>query len=49
MDKNSIHMAFGHTWKPDCTGDIDKLLSEADELMYEDKRVYYKSHKHYTG
>jgi hypothetical protein len=28
-------------WRPDSKENMDKLLIEADELMYEDKRKYY--------
>ena len=38
--KNSL-MAVGRVWRALNNGDIDRLLKEADERMYEDKRIRY--------
>ncbi|MDE7021135.1 MAG: hypothetical protein K2P23_09590 [Lachnospiraceae bacterium] len=38
--KNSI-MPVGRVWRARNNGDIDRLLKEADERMYEDKRIRY--------
>ena len=38
--KNSL-MAVGRVWRARNNGDIDRLLKEADERMYEDKRIRY--------
>lgn len=34
-------MALGCIWYPDGRRDLDKLMAEADNKMYEDKRAYY--------
>jgi hypothetical protein len=39
---NSAMMAMGYVWRENSNEDIDKLMSEADELMYQDKRRYYE-------
>ncbi len=45
MAKNSVHLAIGFVWVDDCTGKVDKALSEADAKMYEDKRAYYAKNR----
>lgn len=45
MTKHSAMMAIGCTWYPNCSQDMDKLLAEADERMYEQKREYYAVHE----
>lgn len=35
------HIAVGAIWSNEKSFDIDKLIAEADELMYQDKRDYY--------
>jgi diguanylate cyclase (GGDEF)-like protein len=44
--KNSALMAVGCVWYPSCPENIDKLLTEADEEMYADKRNYYSNIKY---
>ena len=39
--KSSVHLALGSVWVDDCTGKVEKSLSEAGARMYEDKRAYY--------
>jgi diguanylate cyclase (GGDEF)-like protein len=39
---NSAMMAMGCIWREQGCKNIDKLMSEADELMYQDKRKYYE-------
>ncbi len=41
MEKNTAMMALGCIWYPDGRRDLDKLMAEADNKMYEDKRAYY--------
>jgi diguanylate cyclase (GGDEF)-like protein len=41
MKEHSAMMAVGHVWREKSTENIDCLLSEADEKMYQDKRQYY--------
>ncbi len=45
MAKGSVHMALGSVWVDDCTGKVEKSLSDADAKMYEDKRAYYAKNK----
>jgi diguanylate cyclase (GGDEF)-like protein len=44
MDKHSVRMSLGSVWRPDSTEDFDKLLAEADRIMYENKEQYYAEH-----
>lgn len=41
MSKWRVNMAIGSVWRPDNHENIDKLITEADNLMYEDKRAWY--------
>lgn len=41
MEKNEAMMAIGCIWNPDSAKDMDKLMAEADNRMYADKRAYY--------
>ena len=38
-------MAIGSLWQSKWTGDGDKLLTQADHKMYEDKKKYYEEQK----
>ncbi|MCM1126951.1 MAG: sensor domain-containing diguanylate cyclase [Lachnospiraceae bacterium] len=40
--KRNANMAFGFVWRPDGSENIDKLITIADDLMYEDKRAQYE-------
>ena len=40
MVKNDAMMALGHIWS-EYTDDIEKLVIEADQLMYAEKQAYY--------
>ena len=42
MIKNSVVMAVGAVWQKDGKINLDKLLTESEKLMYEDKAAYYK-------
>lgn len=42
MDKWNVNMAIGSVWRPDSRESMDKLITEADDLMYEDKREWYR-------
>lgn len=42
MIKAEAAMALGHVWKPDGSVDMDYLITQADQKMYEDKREWYK-------
>jgi diguanylate cyclase (GGDEF)-like protein len=45
MRKQSALMAYGAVWRENVGGNINALLSEADERMYERKRAYYAEKK----
>lgn len=40
---HSVIMAVGAVWQGTADGDIDKILTEAEKLMYADKSLYYRS------
>ncbi|MCI7131059.1 MAG: diguanylate cyclase [Lachnospiraceae bacterium] len=44
MPEHGVIMAVGAVWCADSRDGIDRLLSQADRLMYEDKAAYYKKH-----
>jgi diguanylate cyclase (GGDEF)-like protein len=46
MRKRDAIMAVGCEWRPKGVGDLDNLLSLADQRMYEDKRNYYELSRH---
>lgn len=43
IQENSITMAVGAVWQKEGKKNIDRLLSESEKLMYEDKSAYYKA------
>jgi diguanylate cyclase (GGDEF)-like protein len=45
MREKRALMAVGTEWRPNSSGDMDKLLALADEKMYEEKRQYYNGLK----
>lgn len=42
IEKNTVAMAVGAVWKKDDGGNVEKLLTEAEKLMYKDKAAYYE-------
>ena len=42
MPRCDLSMSLGCVWRPRCNGRINELISEADGLMYEEKRLYYE-------
>ena len=42
MEKRKVNMAVGDVWRCDCREDIDRLITKADDLMYADKREWYR-------
>lgn len=42
IQENSITLAVGAVWQKEGKKNIDRLLSESEKLMYEDKSAYYK-------
>ena len=45
MQKENAVMALGSVWQDKWSGESDKLLTAADQKMYEDKRAYYAKQK----
>lgn len=44
MQNKGVSISMGYLWKESVTNVID-MLNEADKLMYEKKKLYYKSNK----
>lgn len=42
MQDHRVVVAVGAVWKPEATDTIDYLMTESEQLMYEDKAAYYK-------
>jgi diguanylate cyclase (GGDEF)-like protein len=42
MEQHEVALAVGYAWRHDGRINIDKLLTEADQRMYADKRAYYE-------
>lgn len=47
--KRNANMAVGYIWQPDRSMDIDRLITIADDLMYEDKRAQYEKMEREMG
>lgn len=43
MAENDVVMAVGAVWQVDNAVSMDKLLTESEQRMYEDKEAYYKA------
>ncbi len=41
MCRRNANMAIGCVWREDGSEDMDKLITQADDLMYMDKRAWY--------
>lgn len=41
MENSDAKMALGYVWKNICDEEIENLIVQADQLMYEEKRRYY--------
>lgn len=44
LQDKSVHLAIGSTWEKDCFHGVEKLITEAEKLMYKDKAAYYKKY-----
>ncbi len=44
LRSKSIHMAIGGLWEKDSFTGVDRLISEAEKKMYQDKSAYYKKY-----
>ena len=45
MNSNSVNMSVGSIWRDNIREGFDRLLSEAEKLMYEDKSQYYRNNR----
>lgn len=43
IKENNVILAVGAVWQKDGKKNIDRLLSESERMMYEDKSAYYKA------
>ncbi len=43
MQENTVTMAVGAVWQKEGKKNIDRLLTESERLMYEDKSAYYEA------
>lgn len=43
------HIAVGYVWSDQQPLSLDKLISDADQVMYEDKRNYYRVYSQHPG
>lgn len=43
LREDSVILAMGVSWSPDGAGNMDKLLTASENLMYKDKSIYYKT------
>lgn len=43
MSQYSVNMALGTAWQKNVASDFERLLSESERRMYEDKAAYYRS------
>lgn len=41
--ENSVNLAIGAVWKKNYDNDLQKLMSEAEKLMYKEKSEYYRT------
>lgn len=41
--ENSVNLAIGAAWKKNCENDVQKLMGEAEKLMYKEKSEYYRT------
>lgn len=42
MQEQMVNLALGTVWQKDGRAGIDRMLTEAEKLMYQDKSAYYK-------
>lgn len=42
LQEKSIHMAVGSVWEKNSLNGVEKLITEAEKRMYNDKAAYYK-------
>ena len=42
---DKCHIAVGHAWSDHYPLNLEKLIQQADQSMYEDKREYYQANR----
>ena len=42
IEDHAVAMAIGSIWKKDGSENVEKLITESEKLMYQDKAAYYK-------
>lgn len=47
--EDDIHIAVGHAWSDKSPLNLEKLITKADEIMYQDKREYYRKNADHPG
>ncbi len=49
IKEDQCHMAVGHIWSDQKPLELEKLIAQADLVMYQDKREYYRINRHRPG
>lgn len=47
--QDEYHMAIGYVWSNEQPLDLENLITQADQVMYEDKRDYYRKNRRRPG
>ena len=47
--RDECHIAVGHVWSDERPLSLEKLIAQADQSMYRDKRSYYRAYRHRPG
>lgn len=45
IEEKNYHLSIGFRYQPNCS-DINQMISEAEKIMYEEKRLYYQNGNH---
>ena len=49
IKEDQCHMAVGYAWSDQKPLELEKLIAQADQVMYQDKREYYRINRHRPG
>lgn len=47
--RDENHMALGYVWSDETVLNLEDLIMQADQVMYEDKRIYYQKYSRKIG
>lgn len=47
--EDECHIAVGHVWSDTQPLNLEKLITQADQVMYQNKRSYYRENSHLPG